>query len=257
MVAITTDNAIPLSEATAHDFIQIRAALVRRLGSANAALVWSRVFYRANAGNPGAYDRDGFYWWRASRETVAAETGLTAGQSRRQLELLEESGALIIAKHHLDGKYDQTKSYRCNVVDPATHMSKWTNERSESPNEEWADPTDVDWSDSPNLSIKTSADGLKNQSSTHVTNAGAHGADDKIESYPQPPSTGVNLPEIQATMLRECGRPIDSMTAIHVVGIVLDRAPGRLVSPTRYVTAAIERDVFGWQNFVDQGKVPA
>lgn len=257
MLPTPDDNAVPLSEATAHDFIQIRAALVRRLGSANAALVWSRVYYRANAGTPGAYEQDGFYWWRASREVVSEETGLTPGQSRRQLELLEMSGALLIAKHHLDGKYDQTKSYRCNVVDSTTHMFKSTNEQLISANEEWADPTDVHWSDSPNDPVKTSGRRLKTQSSTPLTNARTGEADDEDRDYAQSSPPPVDIERVKSSLLRSCGRTVDSMQALHVVGIVVDRGPERLVDPTAYVVGAIERDTFGWQNFIDSGKVPA
>lgn len=123
-----TENSVPRGEATANDFMQIRAALVRRLGSANAALVWSRVYYRANPGNPNAYEQDGVMWWRANREIVAAETGLNPGQARRTLEALEADGFLIAEKHHRDGNYDQTKSYRCNVVDSANDWAPATNE---------------------------------------------------------------------------------------------------------------------------------
>jgi hypothetical protein len=245
--------AVPMHEATAHDFIQIRAALVRRLGSANAALVWSRVYYRANPGNPNAYERDGFMWWRATREIVADETGLNPGQARRTLEALVEQGSLIAEKHRLAGNYDQAKSYRCNVVaDTANDWAPATNEHRSS-------ATDLDWAPATNLPVKTPQDGLTPSSSSHVTTAsGSRDGLDDEGSYSQGGDAAVDSGAVVRAVLQRCGREISNVEAYGIIGIVLDRTGGKTIaSPTAYVVAAIESDPFGWQSYIDTRKVPA
>ncbi len=102
-------SGVPMSEATSRDFIMVRAALVKRLGGANEALVWSRVYFRVGPDSPSAYELDGEHWWAASLQTIADETGLTVKQVRTALDGLIEGGFLAREQH---AGYDRTSSYR-------------------------------------------------------------------------------------------------------------------------------------------------
>lgn len=98
---------------TARDFIGVRAELIRFMGNdANRAIVLTRIHFRAAEINRDAIQRDGGWWWRASYETIASETGLSAPQVRRAIVWLAESGYLAMEKHHVGGASDQTLSYR-------------------------------------------------------------------------------------------------------------------------------------------------
>jgi len=107
-------NGVPMSEATARDFIMVRAALVKRLGGANEALVWSRVYFRVGPDSAAAYEQGGEHWWAASLQTVADETGLTVKQVRGAIDALIEGGFLVREQH---AGYDRTASYR-----PVVHV---------------------------------------------------------------------------------------------------------------------------------------
>lgn len=104
----TTEGAgVPVEEVTAKDFIMVRAALVRRLGGANEALVWSRIEYRASSAKHAHHVGENL-WWAASRQTIAEEIGLTPEQVRRAIEKLVEDGFLLAERHHGS---DRTMSY--------------------------------------------------------------------------------------------------------------------------------------------------
>lgn len=111
-------SGVPLAEATSHDTINVRAALIRRMGSANLAIVWQMIHFRTAPASPYAYERDGRLWWRAKRDDIAAATGLTVDQARRSCESLEQSGYIATERHMQDGVYDQTRSYRTVVITP-------------------------------------------------------------------------------------------------------------------------------------------
>jgi len=99
---------VPVNEATAKDFIMVRAALVRRLGGANEALVWSRIEYRASSAKHAHETPDGSLWWAASRAAIAEDVGLTSDQVRRAIETLVQGGFLRAERHH---GADRTMSY--------------------------------------------------------------------------------------------------------------------------------------------------
>jgi len=109
-------SGVPISEVTAKDFIMVRAALVARVGGGNEAIVWARVEYRCRADSSVAYDTESGRWWRASYDTVGAETGLTAKQSRTALESLARGGFVEREQHSIRNNYDQTYSYRPVVI---------------------------------------------------------------------------------------------------------------------------------------------
>lgn len=105
---------------TAPDFIGVRAALVKELGGdANRALVLTRIHWRADERWRESIHADGFWWWRATREVIAEETGLSVDQVKRILAWLVKEGYVVSEAHQIDGKWDQTRSLRVNVgADP-------------------------------------------------------------------------------------------------------------------------------------------
>jgi hypothetical protein len=108
---------VPSDEVTANDFMQVRAALVRRLGGANEALVWTRVHFRCHDGAHRHIDADGTAWWPATNDLIGEEVGLSAHQVRRALATLVSCGYMVSHEHRLGGNYDRTRSWR-TVVDP-------------------------------------------------------------------------------------------------------------------------------------------
>lgn len=102
-----TQGGVPVEEATAKDFMMVRAALVQRLGGANEALVWTRIEWRT--GSRDAHQvGDGRHWWAATYPELADETGLTPEQVRRAIERLIEGGFLVAEQHH---GFSRTRSY--------------------------------------------------------------------------------------------------------------------------------------------------
>ncbi len=109
----TQDVGLTPELLTQTDFIGVRAALVSLLGNdANRALVLTRIFYRADPRWREAHEADGFWWWRASRETIAQETGLTANQVQRILKWLDDNGFIESVAFQMGGRWDQTRSLR-------------------------------------------------------------------------------------------------------------------------------------------------
>ncbi|WZH38756.1 MAG: hypothetical protein PIR02_08795 [Microbacterium enclense] len=88
-------GGVPADEVTANDFMQVRAALVRRVGGANEALVWTRIQWRASSTTAGHAGDDGARWWAATHAEIAAETGLTKDQARRAVDKLVAGGFLL------------------------------------------------------------------------------------------------------------------------------------------------------------------
>lgn len=115
-------SGVPFSEVTAKDFIMVRAALVKRLGGANEALVWSRVYYRCDEDSRVAHDTDSGRWWAASYELVGSEVGLTSKQARNALERLVDDGFLIREQHALRNNYDRVYSYQAVVIPGSAHV---------------------------------------------------------------------------------------------------------------------------------------
>lgn len=136
---------VPVAETTAPDFIMVRAALVRRLGGANEALVWTRIDYRVNAKTPPYVDLTGTAWWPATRDDLADETGLSPDQAKRAVQSLVDAGFIEATEHRLGGNYDRTKSYRTVVIG---RPLDWA----ESPNESGRNRP-MDWAESPNVPL--------------------------------------------------------------------------------------------------------
>lgn len=106
---------VPEEKITAHDFVMVRAALVKHLEGANEALVWSRVHYRCADPAYAFQDAEGVAWWPASNETIGTEVGLSADQVKRATTKLEQGGFLVSTEHRRGGNYDRTKSWRAIV----------------------------------------------------------------------------------------------------------------------------------------------
>ena len=106
---------VPKDEITAHDFVMVRAALVQRLGSANNALVWTRIHFRCADGAHRHVDGDGVAWWRASNEQIGEEVGLTPDQVYKATTALRRAGFVESTEHRLGGNYDRTQSWRALV----------------------------------------------------------------------------------------------------------------------------------------------
>ena len=109
---------------TATDFIGVRAALVRELGGdANQALVLTRIYFRADKRWREAIEHKGVWWWRATYDTLAEETGLGVQQVRRAVRALIDADYLLAAKLHIHGSSDHTLSYRVitDVSDSTDH----------------------------------------------------------------------------------------------------------------------------------------
>jgi hypothetical protein len=140
-------SAPDLSLLTARDFIGVRAGLVAALGNdANAALVLTRIAYRTEGGwHESHQTSEGRWWWRATYETIADETGLTRDQVKRAVLSLSRLGWIEGMTFRLEGPYDRTLSYSMAVPD----------DRADSPDERAGSP-DVHRADSPDVpSTKT------------------------------------------------------------------------------------------------------
>lgn len=121
-------SGVPVDEVTAKDFIMVRAALVRRLGGANEALVWSRVHYRCDEDSRVAHDTDAGRWWAATYGVISEETGLTAKQARTAIDRLVADGFLLAEQHRLRSNYDQTYSYQAVVLGGQFHVPSGADE---------------------------------------------------------------------------------------------------------------------------------
>lgn len=105
-------TGVPANLAAPTDYMTVRPGLVRHVGGANEALVWTRIQFRTTPESRYAYEHDGELWWRATRGDLAAATGLGQETVRRTVERLERNGDIAAEKHMLSGRYDRTKSYR-------------------------------------------------------------------------------------------------------------------------------------------------
>jgi hypothetical protein len=115
-MSVSQTNGVPRDEATAKDFMQVRAALVKRLGGANEALVWTRIDWRADSARVAHRTEDGTHWWAATHPEIASETGLSSDQVRRAIEKLVARGFLREDAHH---GFDRRKSYAPIYSHPA------------------------------------------------------------------------------------------------------------------------------------------
>lgn len=93
------------------EFISVTADLVRRLGSANAALVWARIeFVCRISGRDRVEDEDGV-WWVVSKPKLAQDIGLSERTVRSTLENLIKQGH-IEAKMVDESSWNRSLAYR-------------------------------------------------------------------------------------------------------------------------------------------------
>ncbi|MBF4613768.1 hypothetical protein [Curtobacterium sp. VKM Ac-1376] len=105
-------TGVPQEEVTASDFIIVRAALVKRLGGANQALVWARIHFRCNDGGQRHIDENEVAWWPASSAQIGEEVGLSEKQVDRATKDLRDGGFVESVEHRIGGNWDHTKSWR-------------------------------------------------------------------------------------------------------------------------------------------------
>ncbi|QKS17292.1 hypothetical protein HUN59_14710 [Curtobacterium sp. Csp2] len=110
-------------------------------GNANHAIVWQRIWFRTSVRSPEAYQRDGHRWWRANRDDMSAETGLSKDQVKRAYLALEAKGYIEGVEHGFGGSSDHTKSYRCVTYQDGRAESP--SGRAESPDHDRANSPDL------------------------------------------------------------------------------------------------------------------
>lgn len=76
------------------------------------------------------------------------------------------------------------------------------------------------------------------------------------EGYPQGSPQFVDMSRIAGHIATQCGREVAPVVVQAIVGTILERAKEYPTMPTKYVSAAITRDPFGWQKYIDGGKAP-
>lgn len=116
---------IDKSDFDVDNFMRVSASLVRKLGSANDALVLARIVFRCALATSLTHQHDGYVWWCATKEDLSEETGLTVAQVKHSINRLIELGVVVAEEHRLGGSGDRTKSYRPAV--PHEEMSKAPN----------------------------------------------------------------------------------------------------------------------------------
>ncbi|MGV5046863.1 hypothetical protein [Rhodococcus pyridinivorans] len=107
------------------EFISVTADLVRRLGSANAALVWARIEFVCRIdGWDRVEDEDGI-WWVVSKPKLAQDIGLSERTVRTTLENLIKRGH-VEAKMVDESAWDRSLAYRAvgNISAGGTHRTK-------------------------------------------------------------------------------------------------------------------------------------
>lgn len=67
----------------------------------------------------------------------------------------------------------------------------------------------------------------------------------------------VDIDRVMTHVHDKCNRDIERTTAMSVASLILDRARRFPNKPTAYIIGAITKDPFGWQSYIDTGKVPA
>lgn len=117
-------TGVPLEYTTAHDFMGVRAALVRHVGGGNQALVFTRIDFRCGTpGNDRIEDETG-RWWRAQLDVLSTQTGLTVSAVRTALKSLTAAGFVEERQHHVEGAYDHSKSYRPIIANRSARSDK-------------------------------------------------------------------------------------------------------------------------------------
>lgn len=125
-------------------YVVLHSDLVRACeGNAKTAHFIAHLQFRTSTENRETYEQDGYTWWRIRAEALADEMGSSVATVRSSAENALKLGAVVRDRHHLDGPYDRTWSYRVaddwlltrpHLLKPANEASKSTNELSKSTN---------------------------------------------------------------------------------------------------------------------------
>lgn len=110
-----SEQGVPASVLVGEDHMQVRAPLVALVKSANAALVWTRIEYRARH-VAFAHEHGGRMWWEVKAADLAREVGLSVPQTERALVKLVQGGFLLAEQHSLPL---QTMSYSAVIAQSA------------------------------------------------------------------------------------------------------------------------------------------
>lgn len=105
------------------EFIAITPEMVRSLGGANAALVWSRINFVCQVPGLGRVEDETGRWWVTSMPKLSEDTGLSLKAVRGAVDGLLKSGA--IESSLKDGSsWDRSKAYRAigDVVAGRAHL---------------------------------------------------------------------------------------------------------------------------------------
>lgn len=130
---------VPVELVTANDFVQVRLALLRYLGGALEAILFTRIVWRTRAEDRSWIEHDGRRWWTVTLSDLALETGHSEGQVRRALDALVTRTA--VRRHQLreNGPYDRRYSYTPVITD----VSNSTDRAAENDASQVSNSTDV------------------------------------------------------------------------------------------------------------------
>ncbi len=110
-MGIPMSNQVPQQQVP----IALSPALIRAVGGANHAVVWSTINTACAKRGPRTVWHKNGRWYRASLTVLAAETGLVAHQVRYSIQVLEARG--FIESTWLDAprmttSFSRTRSFR-------------------------------------------------------------------------------------------------------------------------------------------------
>lgn len=110
------------------EFISVTADLVRRLGSANAALVWARINFVCQIPGADRVEDETGRWWVASMAKLSDDIGLSPKAIRRTLDNLIEGGHLE-AQMVNESSWDRSLAYRTvgGISAGRSHLPKRAN----------------------------------------------------------------------------------------------------------------------------------
>lgn len=108
---------VPAELVTANDFVQVRLALLRYLGGALEAILFTRIVWRTRPEDRSWIEYDGRRWWTVTLPELALELGHSERQVRRALDALVTRTA--VRRHQLreNGPYDRRYSYTPVIAD--------------------------------------------------------------------------------------------------------------------------------------------
>ena len=126
-------SGVPAELTTATDFVQVRLALMRHLGGALEAVVFTRIQYRTQDESRAWVEHAGRRWWTITIADLATDMGASEKQIRRVLDVLTERGAIVRAHLKQNGPYDQRWSYSPVILDVPSRANEVPLQADQSP----------------------------------------------------------------------------------------------------------------------------